>query len=109
EPLLARLDHPEPIAFVRILRAVIAYQLGDFEDSHAHAIEAIQVFERVDPATVVWYLGVLVAACLALHRKDEAERHIRLLEARVGALAESALPARSARTVLGLVYVELGD
>jgi DNA-binding CsgD family transcriptional regulator/predicted ATPase len=109
EPLLARLDNPEPIAFVRILRAVIAYQLGDFEGSYAHASEAIQLFERVDAATVVWYLGVLVLACLALDRKDEAERYIRLQEARLGALPESALPARSARTLLGLAYAELGD
>jgi predicted ATPase/DNA-binding CsgD family transcriptional regulator len=109
EPSLARLDTPEPIAFVRILRAVIAYQLGDYEDSCAHASEAIQLFERVDPATVVWYLGVLVLACIALGRKDEAARYIRLQEIHLEAMAESALPARSARTVLGLAYVDLGD
>jgi hypothetical protein len=96
---------PEPIASLR----AVAYLLGEFEDSYTHAIEAIQVFERVDPATVSWYLGVLVLACLALDRKDEAKRHIRLLEARSGALADSALPTRSARTVLGFVYVEIGE
>ncbi|MBI3964978.1 MAG: hypothetical protein HY329_05015, partial [Chloroflexi bacterium] len=109
EPLLARLGNPEPIAFVRQMNAVIAYQLADFEQAYAHASEAIQLFERVAPATVVWYRGILVLACLALGRRDEAERHLRLQERRLGELPESALPARSARTVLGLVYVELGD
>lgn len=109
EPLLARLDNPEPIAFVRQLHAVIAYQVGDFEQAHAHASQAIQVFERVNPATTVWYRGILALACLALGRKDEAERHVRLLETHVDALPEAALLARSARTVLGLAYVELGD
>lgn len=109
EPLLARLDNPEPVAFVGILRAVIAFQVGEFEDAHARATEAMQVFERVDPATVVWYLGILVLGCLALGRRDEAERHIRVLEARLDALPQSALPARSARTALGLAYVQMGD
>jgi ATP/maltotriose-dependent transcriptional regulator MalT len=109
EPVLARLDNPEPTAFVRQLQAAIAYQLGDLELAYADAGQAIQVFERVDPATTVWYRGILALACLALGRKDEAERHLRRLEAHVGALPESALPARSARTVLGLAYAELGD
>ena len=108
-PLLARLDNPEPVAFVRQLQAVIAYQLGDMAESYEHATQALQVFEDVDPATTVWYRGVLVLICIALGRKDEGERHLRLLEAHVNALPESALLARSARTVLGLAYVELGD
>jgi hypothetical protein len=54
----------------------------------------MMVFERVDPARVVWYIGILVLACLELDRTDEAERHIRIHESRVGALAASALPAR---------------
>lgn len=109
EPLLARLDNPEPTAFVRQLNAVIAYQLGDLEQAYAHASQALQVFERVDPATTIWYRGILALACLALGRRDEAERRLRLQEAHLGALPESALLARSARTVLGLAYVELGD
>lgn len=109
EPLLARLDNPEPIAFVRQLHAVIAYQLGDLEQAHTHASQALQVFERVDPATTVWYRGILALACLALGRKDEAAQHLRHQEAHLGALPESALLARSARTVLGLAYVALGD
>jgi predicted ATPase/DNA-binding CsgD family transcriptional regulator len=109
EPLLARLDNPEPIAFVRVLRSLIAYQLGDYEESYRNASDAIQMFERVDPATVVWYLGVLILAALATGRREEAERHIRLQEARLREMPESALPARSARTVLGLAYVLLGD
>jgi predicted ATPase len=108
-PLLARLDNPEPAAFVRQLHAVIAYRIGDFDRAHAHASQALQVFERVDPATTVWYRGIIALVCLDLGRQDEAGRHLRLLEAHLGALSESALPARSARTALGLAYVALGD
>ena len=109
EPLLARLDSPEPIAFVRQMRAVIAYHRGAFDDAYVLGSEAIQLFERVDPGTVVWYRGVLILTCLALGRWDEAERHLRLQEARLEEMPESALPARSARTVLGLAYVALDD
>lgn len=108
-PLLARLDNPEPTAFVWQLHAVMAYRIGDLEQAYADASQALQAFERVDPATTIWYRGILALACLALARQDEAERQLRLLETHLGALPESALPARSARTVLGLAYVELGD
>jgi DNA-binding CsgD family transcriptional regulator len=109
EPLLARLDNPEPIAFVRMLRGMIAWHRGDFEQTCAHVGAALETFERVDPATTLWYRGIMALACLALDRGDEAGRHLRLLETHLGALPDAALIARSARTVLGLAYVELGD
>ena len=109
EPLLARLDSPEPVAFVRQMRAVIAYHRGAHEDAYVLGNDAMQLFEQVDPGTVVWYRGILILTCLALGRHAEAERHLRLQEARLEEMPESALPARSARTVLGLAYVELDD
>jgi predicted ATPase/DNA-binding CsgD family transcriptional regulator len=109
EPLLARLDNPEPIAVVQMFNAVIALHLGEFERSHALAGEAIEVLEQVDPATVVWYRPIFVLACLALGRREEAERHLRTIEATLSTMPESALPARSARTVIGVAYAELRD
>jgi ATP/maltotriose-dependent transcriptional regulator MalT len=108
-PLLERLDNPEPIAVVRMFSAVIALQLGEFERSRALAAEAIELLERVDAATVVWYRPIVVLACLGLGRNEEAERQLRNIEATLGTLPESALPARSARTAIGIAYAQLGD
>lgn len=109
EPVLARLESPEPIAFLRLVDGMIDYRTG----SHARAYEqidgAMRLFERVDPATVVWYAGWHALVCLALGRTDEAERQIAAQEARLAALPEPALPARSARNLLALAYAELGD
>jgi ATP/maltotriose-dependent transcriptional regulator MalT len=109
EPLLERLDNPEPIAVVRMFDAVLSYHFGELERSRALAAEAIELLEQVDPATVVWYRPIIVLACLALGRKEEAARHLRSIEATLDTMPESALPARSARTAIGLAYAELGD
>jgi predicted ATPase/DNA-binding CsgD family transcriptional regulator len=109
EPLLERLDNPEPIAVVRMFSAVIALHLGEFERARELAAEAIEVLERVDPATVIWYRSIIVLACLALGQRADAERQLRTIEATLDTMPESALPARSARTVIGLAYAELGD
>ncbi|RIK46650.1 MAG: hypothetical protein DCC58_02475 [Chloroflexi bacterium] len=107
EPLLARLDNPEPIAVVRIFSAVIALHRGAFARATALLDEALAVLLRVDPATVVWYRGLSVLTCLALGHRAEAQEHLRAVEATLATMPESALPARSARTVIGLAYAEL--
>jgi predicted ATPase/DNA-binding CsgD family transcriptional regulator len=109
EPFLARLDNPEPIAVVRMFSAAIALHRGEHERSYALASEALDSLAQVGPATGLWYRPIIVLACLALGRRAEAEQHLRTVEATLETLPTSALPARSARTAIGLAYAELGD
>lgn len=109
EPLLARLDNPEPIAVVRMFSAVIALQRGEHERSYALVSDALGLLAQVGPATGLWYRPILVLACLALGRREEAEQHLQTIEATLETLPASALPARSARTAIGLAYAELRD
>jgi DNA-binding CsgD family transcriptional regulator len=104
--VLSRLDSPEPVAFVRYLQALIDFQHGRYEDAYVQLTEAISQFH---PATLLWYRGVQAQAALELGRTVEALRLVDLVEAELRELPASALPARSARTVLGLIYAQLGD
>jgi DNA-binding CsgD family transcriptional regulator len=109
EPLLSRLDSPEPIAFLKIVSARIDLETGELEGAYEHASEAISLFEQMDPGTLVWYEAVLVQACLGIARRTEAEAHITNLERLLAGLPQGALPARSARTALGRIYADLQD
>lgn len=109
EPLLARLDNPEPIAVGRVFGSVIAYQRGELDRSLALVTNALALLEPVDPATVVWYRPIAALVSLLLGRAEDALRHLHAIEATLAAMPESALPARSARTVIGLVYAQLND
>lgn len=108
-PVLSRLESPEPIAFVRLVESLVAYRTGQFEQAHTEARLAIDALAPLGPATLVWYAGLLVQACLATGRTTEALAEIAAQEARLAGLPSSALPARSARCILGLAYAALGD
>ena len=109
EPALRRLGSPEPIAFLRVVGGLVDQRLGDLEPARARLEEAMLPLERVGSATVVWYAGLLALVCAEAGDEEEAERQAGAQERRLAALSPSALPARSARTVLGLVYAALGD
>lgn len=109
EPVLVRLDNPEPLGFLRLIEGLIAFSTGDLERAYTNVTEALARFEPVGPATVVWYAGWLPLVCLALGRTEEARTLAAAQEAQVAALPEVALPARSARALLALAYAALGD
>lgn len=109
EPGLTRLDNPEPIAFLHIVRSVLEYHTGDLDDAYALASAAVAVFEQIAPATVLWYGGLPALMCLALGRLEEAARRAAEQEQRLSTLPDQALPARSARGLLAFVYAALDD
>lgn len=109
EPALARFASPEPLAFLRLIDALVQLRTGEPERAYALAREAIGLFERVGPATVVWYASVLTWAAIASGRRAEAALECAAQEARLAELPDDALPARSARVALGLAYAALGN
>jgi DNA-binding CsgD family transcriptional regulator len=83
-------------------------QAGHPEGAYLKAREGLDLLADAGPATAVWYAGLLIQACLASGRHDEAKRELAAQEARLATLAPSVLPARSARVALAPVYVALG-
>ena len=109
EDALAGLDSPEPLAFVHVVEAFLSLRLGDVDAAAERLRDAIAVFERVDPGTVIWYASLFALALAEAGATEEARKVAVAQEARLDALPEPALPARSARCALGLAYVALGD
>jgi len=107
EPLLKRLDSPEPAAFLKIVRARIDLETGALDSAYELAREAISVFSSIDPGTLVWYEALFAQICLSLDRIAEADTHVSNLEILLERLPPEALPARSARTALGRVYADM--
>lgn len=109
EPLLRRMTSPEPLAFAGIVRALLEYRTGDFEAAYREAHGAIEALRPLGDATLLWYDGLLALTAVAGGRPDEARAAVRAQERRLQQHPDAALPARSARCALGLVYAALGD
>ncbi|OAI38911.1 hypothetical protein AYO38_01845 [bacterium SCGC AG-212-C10] len=109
EPMLARLASPEPVGFIRVISAFIHYRLGDNERACDLIGEALTRLEPLGDGTLLWYGSLAALIYLAANRPGEALLEVRRQENRLAALPPSALPARSARAALALVYVQLGD
>jgi tetratricopeptide (TPR) repeat protein len=109
EAALLRLATPEPLGFVRVVQGLLHWRVGELEAAASRYAEALRLMAETDPATQVWYAALPVLVHLELGREADARAGLAVQEERVAALPASALPARSARTVLGLVYAALGD
>ncbi len=106
---LARLASPEPLAFLRVVDAFLCLRVGDLGRAHQQLTEAVATFAAIDPATVIWYDGLLALVCVRAGKRDEARARASEQQRRLALLPPSSLPARSAQCVLGLVFAALGD
>jgi len=106
---LARLATPEPLGFVRVVQGLVHWRAGELDAAAERLGAALALMADTDPATQVWYGGLPVLVHLEMGREAEARVGVALQEERLVALPAAALPARSARTVLGLAYAGLGE
>ncbi|MGE0229534.1 MAG: AAA family ATPase [Dehalococcoidia bacterium] len=109
ERSLVGLDSPEPVAFLQVVHGFIAVRQGRFGDARDRLQDALATFTQLGDETVLWYAGLLALASVEDGRLDEARALAADQERRLASLDPSALPARSARCALGLVYAALGD
>jgi DNA-binding CsgD family transcriptional regulator len=109
EAALLRLATPEPLGFVRVVQGLVEWRVGELEAAAGRFAEALRLMAETDPATQIWYAGLPVLVHLDLGREADARAGLAVQEERLSALPASALPARSARTVLGLAYATLRD
>ena len=109
EPILDRLESPEPRAFQTKLRGIVRFQQGRFAEALAHFDAAMREFRRMDPGVLVWYLGWLLLTRLELGRAEEAQASIAELSALVERVPAGGLPRAPALNFLGIAVARLGD
>lgn len=109
DPILDRLDSPEPRAFRQKIEAEILYQRGRLLEAERLLDRAMQSFRQIGPGVLVWYLGLLGLARLDLGRTDDARVTFAELEELVGRLPAGSLPCAPALNFLGTAAVRLGD
>ncbi|MBI2767353.1 MAG: AAA family ATPase [Chloroflexi bacterium] len=109
EPMLSRLASPEPVGFIRVVSAFIHYRLGDGERASRDMDDALERLQPLGDGTMLWYGSLAALIFLAAGRVDAARAEIDRQEERLAQIGAAALPARSARTALGLAYAELGE
>lgn len=109
EPILARLDSPEPRAFQQQIAGLISFQRGDVAAACAQLTAASAAFRRIAPGTLLWYAGCACRAQVAAGLEDEADSSITELDELIDQLPAGALPRGPALAQLGLVAMERGD
>lgn len=109
EPILERLDTPEPRAFQQKIQAMVLYQQGRPDEAEALFDQAMEGFRQSDPGVLVWYLGWLGLVRLDLGRADGARACFAELEGLVDRLPPGSLPCAPALEFLGLAAIGLGD
>lgn len=109
EQELVHLASPEPLAFLKVVDGFLSFRVGDLNRACDRLTDALATFEEIDPATAVWYDGLLVLALVRSGRLDEARARLLVQQSRLASLPASSLPARSAQCALGLVFAALGD
>ncbi|HEX6030986.1 MAG TPA: AAA family ATPase [Tepidiformaceae bacterium] len=109
QPAIARMGSPEPLGFLRLVDGLLAVRTGDTERALARTEEAMRLLLPLGDATISWYVAVRIWALLAAGQTAQAIEECALQESRLAAMPDSALPARSSRCGLGLIYAALGD
>jgi DNA-binding NarL/FixJ family response regulator len=106
---LARVDSPEPHAFIDHLDGMIELATGEPSAAVPMLERAIAGFRRSGPATLPWYLGVLALAYLAAGDRAAGAAAAEETAELVAKLPQRALPRASALGQLGLAYLQLDD
>ncbi|MGH2534577.1 MAG: helix-turn-helix transcriptional regulator [Thermomicrobiales bacterium] len=106
---VARVDSPEPRAFLRQVAGVLAFRRGRYDEAVGLLEEAIAGFRVSGAAALPWYLGWLAHAYLAAGDEASAERVASETAELVAALPAPSLPRVPALSDLGLYAARIDD
>ena len=109
EPVLARLASPEPLGFIHVVRAFIEHRVGNDERACEEIRDALERLTPLGDGTLLWYGGLAALIHATAGNAAAAREQLDLQEARLANVPASALPARSARAVMGIAYGALGE
>jgi DNA-binding CsgD family transcriptional regulator/tetratricopeptide (TPR) repeat protein len=83
-PVVEHLASPEPLALLQMIEGLLAYQRGD----HGVAVDQLEMamdsLRRIDPNLLVWYLGTLGVAQIALGKPAAARATLEEIERLAG-------------------------
>ncbi|MGH2558636.1 MAG: ATP-binding protein, partial [Thermomicrobiales bacterium] len=106
---VARVDSPEPRAFLRQVAGVLDFRRGRYDDAVGLLEEAIAGFRVSGAAALPWYIGWLAHAYLAAGDPAGAERVATEMAELVAALPTPSLPRVPALSDLGLYAARIDD
>jgi DNA-binding CsgD family transcriptional regulator len=109
EPLLAQLGHPEAAAYLEWIKGSVAWARGDYATAERLVGGAVAAFRRLNPSTVVWYLGMLALVQARGGKSQEARRCLDELEGLAATLPERSMPRAQILSWVAETALALGD
>jgi predicted ATPase/DNA-binding CsgD family transcriptional regulator len=103
------LASPEPQAFLRFVRGVLALARGEPGEAERHFEEAIARFRALGPDTLLWYLPSLGYAQALQGRADDARACVAEAEALLARVPGTTMAAGDVLAYLVLTDLVLGD
>ncbi len=99
----------EPLAFLRQLKAGIAYLKGNYAQAEALMQEALQTFREMGPHTLQWYLAPLAVFQLAQGKHQEALECIGEVESLIETSPPGDMASLDALSMLAICAIMLND
>jgi predicted ATPase/DNA-binding CsgD family transcriptional regulator len=109
ETALAPLISSEPRAFLHHARGWLAYTRGDYAEAEEQFSLAVELFRKLGPGALVWYLAPLGLAQLLQGKRREAASCINEVETLLTSQQEGAMVIADALSKLALMALLLGD
>jgi DNA-binding CsgD family transcriptional regulator/tetratricopeptide (TPR) repeat protein len=107
--ILEGLGSPEALAYYDWVAGSLHWVGGDYALASHQVGEAIAAFRRVNPNTVVWYLGMYAWLLAQEARREEAQACMEEMEALLATLPVGSMPAGQVLSWLGATALVLGD
>ncbi|HZU14737.1 MAG TPA: AAA family ATPase [Chloroflexota bacterium] len=108
-PVVERLSSGEPLGFVYQVEGFLAWEQGRLARAERRFEMAVAAFREHSPDQLVWYLGPLGLAQLAVGKRRGAEGTLAELDLLVTAQAPGSLPTAPALNCAVLIALRMGD
>jgi DNA-binding CsgD family transcriptional regulator len=107
--VVERLASPEPLAFLDMVRGLLAYHQGDYATAEALLAKAVATFRVMGPGALVWYLGWLGLAQAAQGKTEAASACMAELERLMAGFPARAMPTAEALAHLTMLALTLNE
>lgn len=106
---VAHLDSPEPVAFVRMTRGLLALVRGEYGDAERSFSAGVDILRPVGPGALVWYLGLVGIAQAAQGRIADARATTLEIQSILETIIPDSLAAGTPLAHLFMIFLRLDD
>lgn len=106
---VARIESPEPRAFIKMIRGLVKYQQGRYQESIALFEAAIAGFRTSGPATVSWYIGCLAQAYLDAGNHELMRLTVEEMNEIIASFPTTSLPRSATLSQVGIIAARTHD